>query len=157
FNGQPCVEALALDRGPGMRDVTRCFQDGYSTGGSAGTGLGAVSRLSDCDIFTQPVKGTAILARMIKRKAAPADPAPFSFGGVCVPIPGEDVCGDAGSFRQAGPSLLMMLADGLGHGPSAAHFSQRAIEVFQTSKAEQPTEIISEMHRALQGTRGGAV
>ena len=35
LEGQPCVEAIALDRGPGMYDVARCFQDGYSTAGSA--------------------------------------------------------------------------------------------------------------------------
>ena len=30
------LELLALDRGPGMADVTRCFADGYSTAGSPG-------------------------------------------------------------------------------------------------------------------------
>src|SRR6185436_1518023 len=40
------VEVVALDRGPGMANVTRCLEDGYSTAGSPGTGLGAVQRLS---------------------------------------------------------------------------------------------------------------
>jgi anti-sigma regulatory factor (Ser/Thr protein kinase) len=157
FEGQPCVEALALDRGPGMLDVARCFQDGYSTAGSPGSGLGAISRLSDCDLFTQPVKGTVMLARITRRKPEATSRAPFAYGGVCVPIAGEDVCGDAGSFRQAGSNLLVMLADGLGHGPSAAQFSLGAIEVFQSSRSDQPAQIVSEMHRALHGTRGGAV
>src|SRR5512138_1909511 len=43
---QPGVDVLALDTGPGMRDIERSFQDGYSTAGSSGTGLGAVRRLS---------------------------------------------------------------------------------------------------------------
>src|SRR4051794_24710081 len=38
----PGVEVLALDKGPGMSDPARCFQDGYSTAGSPGTGLGAI-------------------------------------------------------------------------------------------------------------------
>src|SRR6185503_6250659 len=38
------VDVLALDRGPGMANVDRCFEDGFSTAGSAGTGLGAVRR-----------------------------------------------------------------------------------------------------------------
>src|ERR1700730_3426426 len=38
FEGQPCIEAIGLDRGPGMADVARCFQDGYSTAGSQGGG-----------------------------------------------------------------------------------------------------------------------
>src|SRR4051794_14016493 len=44
--GNEYVEVLALDSGRGMTDIARCFQDGYSTGGSSGTGLGAVQRLS---------------------------------------------------------------------------------------------------------------
>src|SRR3954462_5330081 len=42
----PAVEIIALDAGPGMEDVRRCMEDGFSTGGTPGTGLGAVRRLS---------------------------------------------------------------------------------------------------------------
>jgi anti-sigma regulatory factor (Ser/Thr protein kinase) len=41
------LELLALDRGPGMRNVAECLRDGFSTGGTAGTGFGAIKRLSD--------------------------------------------------------------------------------------------------------------
>lgn len=34
-----CIEMLALDRGPGMADVSACLRDGYSTGGTSGNGL----------------------------------------------------------------------------------------------------------------------
>src|ERR1044071_3320249 len=40
------VEMLALDKGPGMADVERCLQDGYSTAGTGGVGLGAMRRMS---------------------------------------------------------------------------------------------------------------
>ena len=40
------MEILSIDAGPGMSDVQRCLQDGYSTGGTPGNGLGAVRRLS---------------------------------------------------------------------------------------------------------------
>src|SRR5436309_3144918 len=33
------IEALALDRGPGIANVAKCLRDGYSTTGSPGTGL----------------------------------------------------------------------------------------------------------------------
>ena len=47
------VELLALDNGPGMADVGRAMGDGYSTSGTAGTGLGAVRRQSQvCDIYS---------------------------------------------------------------------------------------------------------
>src|SRR5262249_52212131 len=59
------LELLALDKGPGMADVARCMADGYSTGGSPGTGLGAVSRLSTTlEIHSIPGRGTGLLARV---------------------------------------------------------------------------------------------
>jgi len=52
------VEVVALDRGPGMANVARCLQDGYSTAGSPGTGLGAVQRLSTgFDVWSRPKNG----------------------------------------------------------------------------------------------------
>lgn len=41
------LELLALDSGSGMTDVGRCMDDGYSTAGSPGNGLGAIARLAD--------------------------------------------------------------------------------------------------------------
>ena len=38
------MDITAVDRGPGMRDLSKCLADGYSTGGTAGNGLGASSR-----------------------------------------------------------------------------------------------------------------
>ena len=157
LEGQPCVEVIALDRGPGMYDVARCFQDGYSTAGSAGSGLGAVGRLSMCEVFTRPGKGTAILARLLRQGHHSRGNGPFLAGGVAVPIPGETACGDGYAFRQVGPLMLVMLADGLGHGATAAECAGRAIEAFQHSKEEAPASLIREIHTALRGTRGAAV
>ncbi|HEX7686713.1 MAG TPA: ATP-binding protein, partial [Burkholderiaceae bacterium] len=58
-------EAISIDHGPGMADVARCLRDGYSSGGTAGTGLGAVRRLSSgFSIHSQPDKGTVVLSRV---------------------------------------------------------------------------------------------
>src|SRR6185437_15844416 len=43
LEGPPAVELLALDRGDGMASVAEAFRDGYSTAGSAGTEIGAVT------------------------------------------------------------------------------------------------------------------
>src|SRR3982751_6538624 len=89
------VDVLALDKGPGMTDVARCFQDGYSTAGSAGTGLGAIERLStECHLYTVPGKGTALLARVRKTASAPRAVESFEVGGISVPQKGESLCGD---------------------------------------------------------------
>src|SRR5690349_12012149 len=51
--GSAGVEILAIDRGPGMPNVARCLEDGYSSGGTPGNGLGAVRRLaSEFDIYS---------------------------------------------------------------------------------------------------------
>src|SRR5579883_2630940 len=40
--GPATIEVLALDKGPGIANVARSFEDGVSTTGTPGTGLGAV-------------------------------------------------------------------------------------------------------------------
>jgi serine/threonine-protein kinase RsbT len=51
------------DHGPGIDDPARALEDGYSTGGSLGSGLPAVRRLmDDFDLETAP-SGTRIVAR----------------------------------------------------------------------------------------------
>ncbi len=90
------VEICALDRGPGMQDASRSLVDGYSTAGSQGAGLGAVRRLADdFDIYSQPGKGTAVLARLRPQAAGPVRSAVLEVAGVSVAMPGEQVCGDA--------------------------------------------------------------
>ena len=46
-NGSSGLRLIAMDKGPGIFDVARALQDGHSTAGSMGTGLGAVRRVSD--------------------------------------------------------------------------------------------------------------
>jgi anti-sigma regulatory factor (Ser/Thr protein kinase) len=59
------IELLALDKGPGMADVSKCLRDGYSTSGSPGTGLGAMERLSQhFEIYSRAGQGTAVLAQL---------------------------------------------------------------------------------------------
>ncbi len=41
------IELVYLDKGPGIYDIARALRDGVSSGGSLGTGLGAVKRLTD--------------------------------------------------------------------------------------------------------------
>ena len=60
------VEVLALDRGPGM-NAARCLADGYSTTGTHGIGLGAVSRASALfDVYSTPQRGTALHLRGVQ-------------------------------------------------------------------------------------------
>ncbi|HEX7363499.1 MAG TPA: ATP-binding SpoIIE family protein phosphatase [Bryobacteraceae bacterium] len=149
----PGLELLAIDRGPGMADVDRCLADGYSSGQSPGTGLGAISRLSQAfDLYSEPEKGTVLVAQIRN------DPSPVGeIGVVLKPISGEDVAGDlwAVSERERGP--VVILADGLGHGLMAARAAAEAISAFRRSSETAPASILNRIHGSLRGTRGAAV
>jgi serine/threonine protein phosphatase PrpC len=66
-------------------------------------------------------------------------------------------CGDAVAERVLPDGRLVMLADGLGHGPLAAVASAKAADVLQSSSTTSPAALLAEMHRALGPTRGAAV
>lgn len=55
------VRLTFIDQGPGIPDIKVALQDGYSTGGGLGLGLGGAKRLSnEFDIDTRPGQGTRI-------------------------------------------------------------------------------------------------
>jgi anti-sigma regulatory factor (Ser/Thr protein kinase) len=152
----PVVEVLAIDKGPGIPDVQRAFQDGYSTAGSAGTGLGAIRRISaECDIFSEPGKGTVLLAR-VRPSRSTAPSTVVRVGGVSVPLRGETVCGDGWAVFEGPGFLNALVVDGLGHGHSAAECAGRALEAFSASPAKSPADMIGILHGATRVTRGGA-
>lgn len=152
-HGDAAVEMLALDRGPGIANVTRCMEDGYSTAGGAGTGLGAMRRLSTLfDLYSRQGRGTAILSRV--GTAAPR--RGMIVEGVCVPARGEEQCGDAWDEERRVDGVTILVVDGLGHGPGAAAASAAAVEAFRAARGKAPAERLHAIHAALRSTRGGA-
>jgi anti-sigma regulatory factor (Ser/Thr protein kinase) len=144
------IELLAIDRGRGMSNVERCLNDGYSTGGTAGTGLGAVRRLSaDFDIHSVPGEGTVVMSRVGTHPGS-------RFGAVSIPMKGETECGDSWALAEDQDSRCLMLVDGLGHGSFAATAAERAQESFAASVTETPHSMLERAHRALASTRGAA-
>jgi len=62
---------VAEDDGPGIRDVSRALQDGYSTSGGLGLGLPGARRLMDeFEVVSSPGQGTRITMRKWKRTNA---------------------------------------------------------------------------------------
>lgn len=62
------VMIMATDAGPGISDVPRALEDGYSTAGRLGLGLPGAKRLmDDFEITSAPGTGTTIIARKWKR------------------------------------------------------------------------------------------
>ena len=149
------IELLALDRGRGM-DVERCLVDGYSTGSSPGTGLGAIRRLSATSDFYSVIDGgTAVLATIWSNEEP--ETGNWIVGGVNVPLQGEEVCGDAWVVRCNERAVDVMIVDGLGHGPEAGKASAAAVSAFLRNRGRSPLQHLEAADGALQSTRGAAM
>ena|SRR5437660_8798662 len=58
------IVVIAKDQGPGIPDIRRALQDGYSTSRSLGLGLPGVRRLMDeFEIESEPGKGTVVTVK----------------------------------------------------------------------------------------------
>ncbi len=148
----PVARILALDNGPGIANVAQAMEDGYSTAGTMGAGLGAIQRIaSSMEIFTAR-NGTIVFVELAAAASAPG----IQVAGLAVPYPGERFCGDAWSYHQSDDRIVILLVDGLGHGPDAADAANEAIAVFRQRVDRSPAEILSRIHDALKKTRGAA-
>lgn len=156
------LELIAIDKGPGISSLDDALRDGFSTGGSSGHGLGAVRRQSHAfEVFSRPGLGTAILARLTPGRPGPSGsqgPRPL-WGAVCVPMPGEEACGDAwcSASEPAEGHCTFLVVDGLGHGPNAAAAAVEAVRLFRRHQGDHPAAILEAMHAGLRPTRGAAV
>ncbi|MGM0846726.1 MAG: anti-sigma regulatory factor [Bacillota bacterium] len=62
-NGKNGVRIIALDEGPGIKDIRKVMEDGFSTSGGLGAGLPGVKRLMDeFNVESTPGEGTDIRA-----------------------------------------------------------------------------------------------
>jgi anti-sigma regulatory factor (Ser/Thr protein kinase) len=155
----PEFEVLAIDQGPGMRDMDACMRDGFSTGGTAGHGLGAVSRLSGTfDLHSTEGKGTIAIARIARAQDSGqfGEPRSIELGAISIAVAGEIECGDTWRVAECGTRVSILVADGLGHGPLAATAAQGAATAFIAQPFEDPSMTMQTLHRTLSGTRGAA-
>ena len=152
------VEVLAIDRGPGIRNLAEAQRDGFSTAGTPGTGLGAISRLAtEFDLYSNRETGTVLLARVWDTPRAPAAVGGFNVGAVCLPKPSESECGDAWAVAVRDDRTLILVADGLGHGFAAAEASRSAVRLFNEHTSLDPLALVTVLHAGLRSTRGAAV
>ena len=148
------LDIVALDKGPGIADISSAMRDGFSTGSTPGTGLGAIRRLASvCDIFSNST-GTAVFARV---GSSGDQRQTQDIAGFAIPVDGEKVCGDAIAWVETRDRLMVILADGLGHGPRAAEAADEAVQTFQAHSSLPPGQILARVHDALRKTRGAAV
>lgn len=150
------IELIVLDKGPGIQDVSRAFQDGFSTAGTSGTGLGAMRRMADgFDLFSN-AQGTALLAQVDENVASNSAKNDLEIAALAVPITGERACGDRMAWVQTPSRTVILAVDGLGHGMEAAKAADEAVRIFEAHPKEAPGAILARIHDALKKTRGGA-
>jgi len=153
------IEVISIDSGPGIADVAGCLTDGFSSGGTPGTGLGAVRRIArQFEIYSSPGTGTGVMAR-VGSSAGPSAGSEklVEFGIVCIAMKGEDRCGDSWGVYQSPARASFMVVDGLGHGSVAAAASDEAVRIFETYPGEPPVDLLRYAHLALRSTRGAVM
>ena len=150
------VGLIGLDKGPGIADLARSLRDGFSTGGTPGTGLGAINRMSQLfDIYSQAGHGTAVVAQLWPDGREPRG-SQLEIGAIVIPAPREVECGDAWCYVERAGGALVMGVDGLGHGLGASQAASLACEVFMTEKTRAPGAVLERIHTNLRTTRGAA-
>ncbi len=151
------IEVICLDNGPGMVDSLRMLEDGVSTYGSAGEGLGAIKRQSDVfDLYSQPGMGTVIVSQ-VHRAAKPAlapNAGSHNIGFVMVPKPNETLCGDGLCVVEKGAEVYLLAMDGLGHGANAHEAAQAAVQAYASALPQHPSDMLRNIHQQIRRTRG---
>ena len=150
------VEILAVDRGPGIRDVAAAVAGRTRTANGPGRGLAAVRHASSSfDIHSHPGRGTVVLAVVVAGHHPPATARPpRRWAGVSVGI--VDPCGDGWAVIEAADALTVAVADGLGHGPNASIATDAALDVL----AGHPDDLDQYLRHAnaeMRHTRGAAI
>jgi anti-sigma regulatory factor (Ser/Thr protein kinase) len=151
------VEILAVDRGPGIRDVVAAVEGRAPAPMGLGCGLAAVRRASSYfDLHTDPDRGTVVLAVVEADQAShsrvPGPPRPWA--GVSIGI--DEACGDGWAVAEEAGALTVAVVDGLGHGVHASIATDAAIAAL----ADYPADFdgyLAHANATMRQTRGAAV
>jgi anti-sigma regulatory factor (Ser/Thr protein kinase) len=147
------IEMLAVDRAQGF-DVHACLTDGFSTGGTQGIGLGAVSRQTDVfDVYADS-RGAVLLARLYPRTHKVVD---LRLGVSQHSLANDPACGDVWHLAIDGQNLSVLVIDGLGHGEEAERAGRAGEKAFAHAPFASPVLLLEDIHQAMIGTRGGAL
>ncbi len=151
------LEIESEDRGPGVPDVEQALEDGFSTTGSLGLGLGTVNRLMD-ELSITPrggEPGTRIVcARWLRSPERSTILCPLDIGVATRPYPGMVLNGDSFVVKVWNESALVAVIDGLGHGQWAARAARTAREYVERHFDQPLLAIFRGVAHACLATRG---
>ncbi|MFL9813247.1 ATP-binding protein [Stutzerimonas sp. VN223-3] len=146
------IEIIAVDRGPGF-NLSECLTDGFSTGGTQGTGLGALMRQAQCFDAYSDSRGSAVLVQLYPRNVSAL---PLRVGVNQHSLADDPACGDTWHLAIDEHRISALVIDGIGHGADAQEASAAGAIVFAAEPFAEPETSIADMHQAMSGTRGGA-
>ena len=146
------MELISIDRGPGF-NPRECLADGFSTGGTQGTGLGALVRQAQLFDLYSDARGSVVLVQLHPRHCSAL---PLRFGVSQHALHGEPACGDIWQLAVEGQRVSALVIDGIGHGEDAERASLAGAAAYVKSPFADAAIQMQEMHQAMGGTRGGA-
>lgn len=157
-DGRAGIDIRAEDFGPGIADVDQALEDGYSTAGSLGYGLGAVHRLMDNVVIGSDGNeetGVQIVAtRWHSETSSRGARRPIAAGAATRAKPGLDHNGDAFIIKHGDGNMLVGVIDGLGHGQTAHDAAQQARQHVRTHANQSLSRLFRGVERACRNTRG---
>jgi anti-sigma regulatory factor (Ser/Thr protein kinase) len=157
---EPSLHLFALDYGPGVANLPAALEDGYTSGGTLGKGLGPVRRLADRhDFYTLPQgmvsqapwHGLSVWAQFCLTK--PTQPVGTQVGIYLRAYQdnihnGDRLCLEQHDWQQ----VRWLHLDGLGHGEEAEVGTEGACEAFAHSASVE--QAMRNLGAQLTGTRG---
>lgn len=156
---RPALDLFAMDFGPGIANLPAALDDGYTTAGTMGKGLGAIRRLADAsDFYTiaqgagdnAPWHGLAVWARFYVARGPELDD--FEIGRYLRAYGDGPYNGDCLGIEAHRGRLRWLHMDGLGHGAEAA---AAVSDPCQAGPGEAAlASRVAELSDHLAGTRG---
>lgn len=120
------IEIVSEDNGPGIKDISQAFVEGFSTQNTLGLGLSGIKRLSDEFLFdNHRNKGTKITSRkwLKKKNSIKLDTDFYIF---IQPLLSPIECGDTGLILEFDNILFVALIDVIGHGHDSYQVANKA-------------------------------
>ncbi len=159
YDPAPALDLFAFDYGKGILNVHAAIQDGYTTAGTMGKGLGAIRRLSSqSEIYSLPTghsgdadwHGTAVWSRFFLDDSKPE--YFHDLGAYSRAYQDSSFNGDRIQVHVGESKTRWLHLDGLGHGREAAEVVEGIGHFLDDTT---PVDgLMARLSTRLQGTRG---
>lgn len=157
--GRPGIEIGSEDAGPGITDPEKSLEDGYSTAGGLGIGLGTIHRMVDELLFSHAEAGGAqiVCRRFIRpgQDLLPRNGPEFGVATRARFLAPEN--GDAFVIKRWTGFALAGVIDGLGHGPEAQKAALLARHFVEEHFDWPIDQLFTGVDRTLRGSRGAVM